>query len=199
MRLTPRLVAATAFAASLASSAGTVHAQAAPARPAGAAKPATVAASLPKDIMLVDWQRQKKNVLAYIDVMPDSAITFAPTPGVRNFAQQIEHFVGTNTEIAAIVLKGLKTPPTLGDTAAYRHNKPALRDYTVKSYDYLIDALRSANPAQLGKSFAIYNQPAAPAWRWLDLSKEHAVWTFGQLIPYLRLNKVTPPPYDMPF
>ena len=199
MRLTPRLVAATAFAASLASSAGTVHAQAAPAKPAGAAKPATVAASLPKDIMLVDWQRQKKNVLAYIDVMPDSAITFAPTPGVRNVAQQIEHFVGTNTEIAAIVLKGLKTPPTLGDTAAYRHNKAALRDYTVKSYDYLIDALRSATPAQLGKSFAIYNQPAAPAWRWLDLSKEHAVWTFGQLIPYLRLNKVTPPPYDMPF
>jgi hypothetical protein len=199
MRLTPRLVAATAFAASLASSAGTVNAQAAPAKPTGTAKPATVAASLPKDIMLVDWQRQKKNVLAYIDVMPDSAITFAPTPGVRNFAQQIEHFVGTNAEIAAIVLKGLKTPPTLGDTAAYRHNKAALRDYTVKSYDYLIDALRSATPAQLGKSFAIYNQPAAPAWRWLDLSKEHAVWTFGQLIPYLRLNKVTPPPYDMPF
>ena len=33
----------------------------------------------------------------------------------------------------------------------------------------------------------------------LELSKEHAVWTFGQLIPYLRLNKVTPPAYDMPF
>ena len=199
MRLTPRLVAATAFAASLARSAGPVNAQATPAKPASAAKPATLVASLPKDIMLVDWQRQKKNVLAYIDVMPDSAITFAPTPGVRNFAQQIEHFVGTNTEIPAIVLQGLKTPPTLGDTAAYRHNKAALREYTVKSYDYLIDALRNATPAQLGKSFEIYNQPAAPAWRWLDLSKEHAVWTFGQLIPYLRLNKVTQPPYDMPF
>jgi hypothetical protein len=69
----------------------------------------------------------------------------------------------------------------------------------VKSYDYLIDALQGATPAQLAKTHAIYNQPAAPAWRWLDLSKEHAVWTFGQLIPYLRLNKVTPPPYDMPF
>ena len=199
MRLTPRHIAATVFAASLVSSAGTVNAQAASVKPASAAKPATLAASLPKDIMLVDWERQKKNVLAYIDVMPDSAINFAPTPGVRNFAQQIEHFVGTNTEIAAIVLKGLKSPPSLGDTAAYRHQKAALREYTTKSYDYLIDALRGATPAQLSKSFALYNQPAAPAWRWLDLSKEHAVWTFGQLIPYLRLNKVTPPPYDMPF
>jgi hypothetical protein len=153
----------------------------------------------PKSIMLVDWERQKKNVLAYIDVMPDSAMGFAPTPGVRTFAGQIEHFVGTNTEIAAVVLRGLKQPPTLGDTAAYRHKKAALKDYTTKSYDYMLESLRAATPAQLSKTHALYNQPAAPAWRWLDLSKEHAVWTFGQLIPYLRLNKVTPPPYDMPF
>jgi len=153
----------------------------------------------PRSIMVLDWERQKKNVLAYIDVMPDSAITFAPTPGVRNFAQQIEHFVGTNTEIAAVVLRGLKAPPALGDTLEYLHKKAALRDYASRSYDYLLESLRAATPAQLSKSFAMYNQPAAPAWRWLDLSKEHAVWTFGQLIPYLRLNKVTPPAYDMPF
>ena len=153
----------------------------------------------PRAIMLVDWERQRKNVLAYIDAMPDSAITFAPTPGVRTFAQQIEHFVATNTEIAAVTLRGLKQPPTLGDSAAYLHRKAALRDFMTKSYDYLLESLRAATPAQLSKTYTLYNQPAASAWRWLDLSKEHAVWTFGQLIPYLRLNKVTPPPYDIPF
>ncbi len=183
--MTPRLVVRSAFCAIVAF--------------APALRVAAQTAMPPKSIMLVDWERQKKNVLAYIDAMPDSAITFAPTPGVRNFAQQIEHFVGTNTEIAAVVLRGLKTPPTLGDTTAYRHQKAALRAYTVKSYDYMIESLKPATPAQLSKSFTLYNQPAAPAWRWLDLSKEHAVWTFGQLIPYLRLNKVTPPAYDMPF
>ena len=165
-----------------------------------AARLAAQAAEMPpRSIMVVDWERQKKNVLAYIDAMPDSAITFAPTPGVRNFAQQIEHFAGTNAEVAALTLKGLTAPPSLGDTAAYLHKKAALREYTVKTYDYLLEALKSATPAQLSKTYALYNQPAAPAWRWLDLSKEHAVWTFGQLIPYLRLNKVTPPAYDMPF
>src|SRR5215211_9148021 len=69
----------------------------------------------PKSIMLVDWERQKKNVLAYIDVMPDSAMTFAPTPGVRTFAQQVDHFVGTNAEVTALVLRGLKASPSLGD------------------------------------------------------------------------------------
>jgi hypothetical protein len=153
----------------------------------------------PRGTMLVDWERQKKNVLAYIDAMPDSAITFAPTPNVRTFAQQIDHFVATNTEIAAVVLRGVKQPPTLGDTALYLRRKAALREFTVKSYDYLLASLRDATPAQLAKTHTLYNQPAAPAWRWLDLSHEHAVFTFGQLIPYLRLNKVTPPPYDMPF
>jgi hypothetical protein len=153
----------------------------------------------PRSIMVVDWERQRKNVLAYIDAMPDSAIAFAPTPGVRTFAEQIDHIVATNTEIAAVVLRGLKQPPTLGDTAAYLNRKAALREFTVKSYDYLLASLRTATPAQLAKPFTLYNQPAAPAWRWLDLSREHAVWTFGQLIPYLRLNKVTPPAYDIPF
>jgi hypothetical protein len=156
-------------------------------------------AGTPLATMVVDWERQKKNVLAYIAVMPDSAMTFAPTPGVRTFAQQVEHFVGTNTEIAAVVLRGLKRPPTLGDTAQYLHKKAALTDFTTKSYDYLLDALRSATPEQLATSHTLFNQPAAPGWRWLELSREHATWTFGQLIPYLRLNKVTPPPYDMPF
>ena len=163
------------------------------------ARGAAQSAMMPKAIMRVDWERQRKNVLAYIDAMPDSAMTFAPTPGVRTFAQQIDHFVATNTEIAAVVLKGLKRPPTLGDSAVYLHRKAALREFTAKSYDYLLAALETATPAQLSKTYTLYNQPAAPAWRWLDLSHEHAVFTFGQLIPYLRLNKVTPPPYDMPF
>ena len=161
--------------------------------------PAMTPAMTPKSIMLIDWERQRKNVLAYIDAMPDSAIAFAPTPGVRTFAQQIDHFVGTNTEIAAVVLRGLKQPPTLGDSAQYLHRKAALREFTVRSYDYLVASLKPATPDQLSKTYTLYNQPAAPAWRWLDLSHEHAVFTFGQVIPYLRLNKVTPPPYDMPF
>ena len=32
-----------------------------------------------------------------------------------------------------------------------------------------------------------------------SLSFEHSVWTLGQLVPYLRLNGVTPPEYKMPF
>jgi len=61
-----------------------------------------------------------------------------------------------------------------------------------------IDALRSATPSQLLKQSAVYNLPPQAASRWLTLSYEHAVWTLGQTIPYLRLNGVTPPAYKQP-
>ena len=149
--------------------------------------------------LLADWQRNRTAVLAYIDAMPDSATGFHPTPGVRTFAQQFDHLVTTNLEVAAIALRGLKAAPTLADSAVYLHDKAALRRYAESTYDYLLDALRHASPAQLRRPVAMYGQPPQPAVRLAALSFEHSVWTLGQLVPYLRLNGVTPPEYRMPF
>src|SRR4051812_39432808 len=148
---------------------------------------------------LADWQRNRTTVLAYIDAMPDSATGFRPTPGVRTFAQQFDHIVTTNLEVAAIALRGLKAAPTVADSAVYLHDKAALRQYAESTYDYLLDALRYASPAQLRRPVAMYGQPPQPAARLAALSLEHSVWTLGQLVPYLRLNGVTPPEYRMPF
>jgi hypothetical protein len=150
-----------------------------------------------KQQLVEDWDRQRANVLAYIDAMPDTAMGFHPTPGVRDFAQQIVHFVSTNLEIAAISLRGLKEAPFTLDSAQL-HQKAALRDYTDRSYAYLLDALKSATPSQLLKPSSVYNLPPQSASRWLTLSYEHAAWTLGQTVPYLRLNGVTPPAYKQP-
>ena len=150
-----------------------------------------------KQQMIDDWQRQRETFLAYIDAMPDSAMTFHPTPGVRDFAQQIVHAVQTNLEVAATALRGVKDAPFSLDTTQL-HQKAALRDYTDRAYVYLLDALKTATPSQLLKRSSMYNLPAESASRWLQLSYEHAVWTLGQTIPYLRLNGVTPPAYKLP-
>jgi hypothetical protein len=149
--------------------------------------------------LLADWHRNRTTVLAYIDAMPDSATGFRPTPGVRTFAQQFDHIVSTNLEVAAVALRGLKAAPTLADSAVYLHDRAALRRYAESTYDYMLDALRHASPAQLRRPVAMYGQPPQPAVRLAALSFEHAVWTLGQLVPYLRLNGVTPPEYGMPF
>jgi hypothetical protein len=163
-----------------------------------AAGPAAAQSGLSPDL-LADWQRNRSTVLSYIDAMPDSATGFRPTPGVRTFAEQFDHIVTTNLEVAAIALRGLKQAPQLGDSAVYLHDKAALRRYADTAYAYLLSALRQASPAQLRRPVAIYGQPPQPAVRLATLSFEHAVWTLGQTVPYLRLNGVTPPEYRMPF
>jgi hypothetical protein len=149
--------------------------------------------------LLTDLRRNRTTVLAYIDAMPDSATGFRPTLGVRSFAEQFDHIATTNLEVAAVALRGLKTPPTLGDSAMYLHDKVALRTYAAATYDYFIDAFTKATPAQLARPVAMYGQPPQPAVRLAALSFEHSVWTLGQLVPYLRINGVTPPEYSMPF
>jgi hypothetical protein len=63
----------------------------------------------------------------------------------------------------------------------------------------MLAALRQAPAAQLRRLVAMYGQAPQPAVRLAQLSFEHSVWTLGQLVPYLRLNGVTPPEYKMPF
>ncbi len=166
----------------------------------GWAVPGAVGAqtAVPKDV-LGDWQRNRATVLAYIDAMPDSATGYRPTPGVRTFAEQFDHIVTTNLEVAAMAVRGLKTPPTLGDSSAYLHHKDALRRYAATTYDYVIDALKTATAAAFKRPVVMYGQPPQPALRLINLSFEHSVWTLGQVVPYLRLNRVNPPPYSMPF
>jgi uncharacterized damage-inducible protein DinB len=154
--------------------------------------------AVPGDVM-ADWQRNRTTVLAYIGAMPDSATGFRPTKGVRTLAEQFDHIVTTNLEVAAIALRGLRAVPQLGDSAVYLHDKAALRRYADTTYGYLLAALRDATPSALRKPVAMYGQPPQPAARLVQLSFEHSVWTLGQVVPYLRLNGVTPPEYRMPF
>jgi hypothetical protein len=155
-------------------------------------------AQLPPNLK-VDWERSKKNVVAYATAMPEKATDFRPTPGVRTFAEQFDHIVTTNYDIAAMVVKGLKASPALGDTAKYLHNKALLLAHITATYDYVLAAIATLKPADMSRSAAIWGLPAQPVSRWLEMSLEHSVWTLGQTVPYLRLNGAKPPAYDIPF
>lgn len=152
-----------------------------------------------RDQIIADWTRNRATVLAYIDAMPDSALIYRPTPEVRTFAGQILHVAETNLEVAARALRGEAAAPFLPDTLTAPYQKAALRDYTDRSYAYLLDALRAATPAVLSRRMPMYGQSAQSAARWMEMAREHAVWTLGQTVPYLRLNGVVPPVYEQPF
>jgi hypothetical protein len=169
----------------------------------GTALPLLAAAAQNNSIYMsdvhLDWMRNRRNVLAYVDAIPDSSLAFRPTPGVRTLGEQFGHIASTNLAVAARALKGATDVPKLGDSTEYLHNKAALRAYVAASYDYVIKALIEAKPADLNKQSVMFGQQAQPARRWLQLSLEHSVWTLGQVVPYLRLNRAGPPSYSLPF
>lgn len=181
------------LAASLVTSHLGAQAPAAAARPAGPTAPPSE-----RDLMIADWERDRDNVLAYAAAIPDSAVGFRATKGVRTFAEQIEHLASTNVQVVAVGLEGRQKLPVLGDSARYLHDRDALVAYARASYDYVLGALRAATPAQLARTFPLFGEPPARASRWLQLSREHTAWTLGQTVPYLRLNGATPPSYKLP-
>lgn len=163
------------------------------------AAPAADARAQTRDQIIADWTRNRETVLAYVDAMPDSAMTYRPTPEVRSFAGQILHLTETNLEVAARALRGEAAPPFLPDSLTVPYQKAALRDYADRSYAYVLDALRAATPAVLARRMPMFDAGVESAARWMEMSREHAVWTLGQTVPYLRLNGVTPPVYKQPF
>ena len=132
------------------------------------------AQSGPNRDLLADFQRNRDVVLAYIDAMPDSATDYRPTPGVRTFAGQFDHIVSTNLEVAAVALRGLKSPPALGDSAVYLHNKAALHRYAA-------DIRRTAedNAHAFKTPIAVIRQSIEPLRRALPEDNQRAQRAIG--------------------
>jgi hypothetical protein len=151
---------------------------------------------MPKDALIADFERQRGILIKYVDAMPDSGLAFRPTPGVRTYAQQLEHCAATVALIAAEVTKIGKPP--VGDPSVYLRNKSSLKDYINRSLDFAVTAVQSLTEESIVEPVKVLNLGKRPRWRWILGSQEHTAWTLGQTVPYLRLNGVTPPSY-LPF
>lgn len=158
-----------------------------------------IAGAQTKQQLMADWARNRTNVLAYVDAMPDSAMSYRPTPEVRTFAEQIEHIVTTDLDVAARALAGATELPIVADTAVILHDRTALRAYTDSVYMYVIEVVRGATPSLLARPAVMYGQAPQSTARLLQMALEHGIFTLGQTVPYLRLNGVTPPVYSQPF
>lgn len=198
----PRLALCTLALALVAAPAATAHSQAADSarRPAGAGGAGGQGRGMMmqrmKDELVGDLERQRKNVLDYVNIAPDSMLGFRTTPGVRSYAQQIHHTAAATAMIIGNVL-GAQPMAAQADTARLFTNKAALRDFVTASYDYAIKAVRDAQPQAFMAEKTMFGMTRTGT-RWVQGALEHGTWTLGQTVPYLRMNKVTPPSY-LPF
>ncbi|MBI3790952.1 MAG: DinB family protein [Gemmatimonadetes bacterium] len=141
-------------------------------------------------------ENHKGAVLRYIDAAPDSMLGFRPTKGVRTFAEQIEHAAGSDALIAHLAITGsTKGIPKMGDSSVYLHNKKALKAFASAAMDHTVQMLKGVTEAQMQEQIVQFGNKVSRGRALMELL-DHFPWTLGQVVPYMRLNGVTPPAYS---
>ena len=149
---------------------------------------------MPNEIeqLVQDWERAKLGIEAYLDAMPEDKYGFRPVPDVLSFAGHFLHIAHANYMFAA----GFGAVSPLKDEAADKNpdlqSKTSVREYTLASYDFLLNAIKALDPASLGEE--------VPLFRWtmprrvvLAKALEHQVHHSGQAVVYIRLQGIKPP------
>lgn len=158
---------------------------------AGAAQMAAAGDMEAMKMYLVNgFERAKAWDVSLAEAMPDSAMGFAPTPGVRSFADQIVH--ASSVGFIAPAIFGMEAPDT-GVAEGSVPDKATLVTAVQSGYDWMIAQLNAMDAAALAEEVEFMGGQMMPRWRIGTFALEHAMWTRGQLVPYLHLNGVEVP------
>ncbi|MFQ5536508.1 MAG: DinB family protein [Gemmatimonadota bacterium] len=143
-----------------------------------------------------DFRRQKGNVVRMVAAMPEAGLRTAPTEGVRDFAQQIEHIVQGNM---GIVGSGMDHPVRISgfDPEVYLNSKEELTRFVEAGFDAVDTMLAAMTPEDLHREASLFGQAMVPKWKLIQTAYEHGVWTLGATVPYVRLQGGTPPAYNL--
>ncbi len=140
------------------------------------------------------FERAKAWDMSLAQAMPDSALRWAPSDDVRDYAEQIVH-AANNLFIAQSVF-GMEAPD-IGDPEVLMNDKAALAGAVGTAYDWIVQQLQAMPAADLAAEAPFFGGRMMPKWRICLFALEHAMWTRGQLVPYLRAHGVTPPPQQL--
>jgi hypothetical protein len=140
------------------------------------------------------FERIRANVLGMVDSMPAAGLRSAPTPGVRNFAEQIEHLALGNVNLIASGVDADRTPLGL-DKEVYLNDKAELKRMVNVAFDRVRAMLRALSAEDLLAEGRLFGRIPLPRWQIIETAYEHGVWTLGATIPYVRLQGASPHPY----
>lgn len=159
------------------------------------AAPAQAQSYIPREALIAMVEVHKASLIRYVDAAPDSMLGYRPRPGVRTFAEQIEHAAWGNAYIAHTAITGSdKLPPFGAADKSYLKSKAALKAYSVAALDHTVDMLKALPDAKMTEEITQFGKKL-PRYRALMELLDHFPWTLGQTVVYLRIHGVTPPTY----
>ena len=159
------------------------------------AAPASAQNFIPRDALIAMVEVHKSSLLRYVDAAPDSMLGYRPKPGVRTFAEQIEHAAWGDAYIAHTAITGSDKLPSFGAAdKAYLKSKADLKAYSVAALDHTIAMLKNVSDAAMTEEITQFGKKL-PRYRALMEVLDHFPWTLGQTVVYLRIHGVQPPTY----
>ena len=135
------------------------------------------------------FERAKAWDVSMAEAIPDSALGWAPNADVRGFAAQVVH--GANNTFIGMAAFG-KRPPAFGNEGMLVQDKAALATAITSAYDWIIEQLNGMQSSDLAAEAEFFGR-TMPRWRICMFALEHAMWTRGQLVPYLHAHGVAVP------
>jgi uncharacterized damage-inducible protein DinB len=159
----------------------------------GQAKPAAIAAAPDHIAMMVaDWTRARDYTKEYMDAMPEEGYSFKPTPEIRSFAEQFLHLANANYAFAASATGAANTNKVNLEKTDSMKTKAACTKAVADSYDFVIGAVKGADPKKLGEAIKVFGQDTTRGGA-LAKAFEHQTHHRAQTTIYLRLKGVKPP------
>lgn len=149
-----------------------------------------------RETYIADFERMRANVLAMVDSMPAEGLRSAPTAGVRDFAEQIEHVVIGNVNLIASGIDADRIPLGL-DKEVYLNDAAELKRLVNVGFDRVRDMLSAMSDADLQAEGRLFGRLARPKWQIIEAAYEHGIWTLGATVPYVRLQGGTPHSYNI--
>jgi uncharacterized damage-inducible protein DinB len=147
-----------------------------------------------KTQMIKDWERAKAYTKEYLDAMPKDQYGFKAQDSIRSFAQQMIHLSSGNVGIAATATG--KDRPSWSSRPLERTASALSADsvnyFTLASYDFVIDAIKSMDATKLEEKIKRGNIEET-RYAWLLKNFEHQTHHRGQATIYIRLRGIKPP------
>ena len=148
-----------------------------------------------KSNLISDWQRLKSYTLEYINVMPEEAMSFKPSPDSRSFAETMLHGAQANFIYASFVTNSYNPHPFvktgLQQNDSFKTKAPLIKIMT-EGFDFMISKLTNMRAEDLGKMLS-WNQRTFSAEKYVRLAYEHQVHMTGQCVIYLKLKNIKVP------
>lgn len=143
--------------------------------------------------------RLERQLLEVAEAMPADRYSFRPTAQVRSFGEQLRHIAAVQWVVGGGLLNE-KSPLDVGDGDSGPLSmtaKPEIVKYSLDSFSYLRRAIKSINENNALEMIPHPFDPENTSTERLALVVGYAShgWEhYGQMVVYLRINGIVPPP-----